>query len=336
MHGLHVERMDLRQIQTFVTVAELGTVTLASQRLHLSQPALSRQIAELEDALKVKLFDRIGRRLVLSSAGEQLLGDCRGLLSSCRALVDRAASLQSGDTGLLRVGMSPQQMESVVSAFLPLYAEAHPGVTVQILEGSGSEVLRWLERGEIDLAGALPHGIQVDTGRYGEIRLATVDQLAASHSARFLGDGGEIEIAELAKLPLLLLNTAFGFRRAFDATCGLAGVRCDIRFESGSPHTLMALAEAGHGVAVIPSALRADRYALRIQAITYRGQRLRERLTILWDKRRTLPPFARAFCDLWTSQAQRDVTVKLRRSEATERTAGSRGKRPPPLAGKRK
>ena len=56
----------------------------------------------------------------------------------------------------------------------------------------------------------------------------------------------------------------------------------------------MALAEAGHGVAVIPSAQRADRYALRIQAITYRGQRLRERLTILWAKRRTLPPFAAA------------------------------------------
>ncbi|HET7772561.1 MAG TPA: LysR family transcriptional regulator, partial [Burkholderiaceae bacterium] len=96
--------MDLRHLQTFVTVAELGTVTLASQRLHISQPALSRQIADLEDALKLRLFDRIGRRLVLSRAGEQLLGDCRGLLNASRALVDRAASLQAGDTGVLRVG----------------------------------------------------------------------------------------------------------------------------------------------------------------------------------------------------------------------------------------
>jgi DNA-binding transcriptional LysR family regulator len=312
--------MDLRQLQTFVTVADLGTVTLASQRLHLSQPALSRQIADLEEALKVQLFDRVGRRLVLSSAGQQLLGDCRGLLGASRALVDRAASLRSGDTGVLRVGLSPQQMESVVSAFLPMYAEAHPRVTVQVMEGNGSEVLRWLEEGDIDLAGALPHGIQVDPSRYGQRELATVDLLAASHPAKFLGNAGEIEVASVAKLPLLLLGTDFGFRRAFDAACGLAGVQCDVRFESRSPHTLMALAEAGHGVAVIPSALRSDRYAVRIQAITYRGQRLRERLTILWDKRRTLPPFAVAFCDLWARHAQRVVSVTRPTGDAAART----------------
>ena len=311
--------MDLRHLQTFVTVAELGTVTLASQRLHISQPALSRQIADLEEALKVQLFERVGRRLVLSSAGQQLLGDCRGLLGASRALVDRAASLRSGDTGVLRVGLSPQQMESVVSAFLPVYAESHPDVTVQVMEGNGSEVLRWLEQGEIDLAGALPHGIHVDPNRYGERQLATVDLLAASHPGRFLSNAGEIEVADVAKLPMLLLGTDFGFRRAFDAACGLAGVQCDIRFESRSPHTLMALAEAGHGVAVIPSALRTDRYALRIQAIIYRGQRLRERLTILWDRRRTLPPFAAAFCDLWAGHAQRVVPVARRTGDAIAR-----------------
>lgn len=333
MHPLHKARMDLRHLQTFVTVAELGTVTLASQRLHLSQPSLSRQIADLEEALKVQLFDRIGRRLVLSSAGQQLLGDCKGLLGSSRALSDRAASLQSGDTGVLRVGLSPQQMESVVSAFLPLYAGAHPRVTVQVMEGNGSEVLRWLEHGEIDLAGALLHGIQVDPNRYGERQLATVDLLAASHPTKFLGNAREIEVASVSKLPLLLLDTAFGFRRAFDSACSLAGVQCDIRFESSSPHTLMALAEAGHGVAVIPSALRADRYALRIQAITFRGQRLRERLTILWDKRRTLPPFAAAFCDLWAGHAQRvfpvtrptgDTAAQSVAGESTNRMARSR------------
>lgn len=320
MHHLHIAAsMDLRYLQTFVTVAELGTVTLASQRLHISQPALSRQIADLEEALKVQLFDRVGRRLVLSNAGQQLLDDCRRLLGASRALVDRAASLRSGDAGVLRVGLSPQQMESVVSTFLPGYAESHPGVTVQVMEGNGTEVLRWLEQGEIDLAGALPHGIHVDLNRYGERQLATVDLLAASHPARFLGNGEEIEVAGVSKLPLLLLGMDFGFRRAFDAACSLAGVQCDVRFESRSPHTLMALAEAGHGVAVIPSALRTDRYALRVQALTYRGQRLRERLVILWDRRRTLPPFAAAFCDLWAGHAQRVVPVTRRTDDAIAR-----------------
>ena len=67
-------------LQTFVTVAELGTVSKAASRLRVSQSALSRRIGELEAELDLKLFDRIGRRLVLTAVGEQFLGECRGVL----------------------------------------------------------------------------------------------------------------------------------------------------------------------------------------------------------------------------------------------------------------
>ena len=73
--------MDLRHTRTFVTVAELGTVSKAAQQLHVAQPALSRQITDLEQELGFRLFDRVGRRLVLTSEGQQFLGDCRGLLN---------------------------------------------------------------------------------------------------------------------------------------------------------------------------------------------------------------------------------------------------------------
>ena len=70
--------MDLRHTRTFVTVAELGTVSKAALRLRIAQPALSRQISDLEQELGFKLFDRVGRRLLLTGEGEQLLADCRG------------------------------------------------------------------------------------------------------------------------------------------------------------------------------------------------------------------------------------------------------------------
>jgi DNA-binding transcriptional LysR family regulator len=66
------------------------------------------------------------------------------------------------------------------------------------------------------------------------------------------------------------------------------------------PQTLLAVAEAGHGVAIIPSALRTHRYTLRIAGLTLRGRPLREPLAILWDKRRPLPAFATAFREMWT------------------------------------
>ena len=72
--------MDLRRLRTFVAVAELGTVSKAALRLRITQPALSRQIRDLQQELGLRLFDRVGRGLVLTSEGEQFLGDCRGAL----------------------------------------------------------------------------------------------------------------------------------------------------------------------------------------------------------------------------------------------------------------
>jgi DNA-binding transcriptional LysR family regulator len=68
--------------------------------------------------------------------------------------------------------------------------------------------------------------------------------------------------------------------------------------ESRTPHTLLALAEAGHGVAIVPSQLQTHRYALRIAGVTYQGKPVREPMIILWDRRRPQPRFATAFCDM--------------------------------------
>lgn len=107
--------MDLRHVRTFVTVAELGTVSKAALRLRIAQPALSRQIRDLEQELGFTLFDRIGRRLLLTSEGEQLLSDCRGLLNYASAVGERAQLLRHGETGVVRVAASPQHIESVLS-----------------------------------------------------------------------------------------------------------------------------------------------------------------------------------------------------------------------------
>jgi DNA-binding transcriptional LysR family regulator len=75
-------------------------------------------------------------------------------------------------------------------------------------------------------------------------------------------------------------------------------VELNIAFESRAPHTLLAMAESGHGIAIVPSSLRLERYALRVVSVTYRGAPLREPLTMFWYKQRPLPPYAKAFCDM--------------------------------------
>jgi DNA-binding transcriptional LysR family regulator len=128
--------------------------------------------------------------------------------------------------------------------------------------------------------------------------------LAACHLTLKLGKGAVIEIGQLSAYPLLLLHTDFMVRRTFDAACRLAGLTPNIRLDSRVPHTLLAMAEAGHGVAIIPSQLQAHRYDLKIVRITYRGKSVREPLAILWDKRRPLPRFASVYCDMLAKYMQ--------------------------------
>src|SRR6185436_4647315 len=107
----------LRRTRTFVTVADLGSVSKAALRLRIAQPALSRQIGELEQEVGFKLFDRVGRRLVLTGEGEQLLRDCRGLLNHASAIDERAQQLRRGGASVLKVAASPQFIEGVISDF---------------------------------------------------------------------------------------------------------------------------------------------------------------------------------------------------------------------------
>ena len=289
--------MDLRHVRTFVTVAELGTVSKAAERLHIAQPALSRQISNLEQELGLKLFDRVGRRLVLTGEGEQLLGDCRGLLNYASALGERAQLLRRGDTGTLKVAASPQFIEGAISGFLHRLRATFPQRAGEADRGHCLVRHPWHARARRD--SPWPKSPSRGSAQRSALReppLEAVDLLAACHAPLMLGKSGGIEIAHLAAHPLLVLDTSFVSRRTFDATCRLAGIEANIAFESRTPHTLLAMAERGHGVAIVPSAVRIDRYRLRMIRVTYRGKPLREPLAIFWDKRRPLPSYATAFC----------------------------------------
>ena len=121
--------------------------------------------------------------------------------------------------------------------------------------------------------------------------------LAACEPSLALGHAGMIDIGRLAAYPLLLLESGYSLRRMFNAACRLARVEPNILLESRAPHTLLALAEVGQGVAIIPSLLRTDRYTLRIVRVTHRRNPLRDRFAIQWDNRRPMPPYAKSFCE---------------------------------------
>ena len=301
--------MDLREVRTFVAVADLGTVSKAADQLHTTQPALSRQIAGLEDELGLKLFDRVGRRLLLTSEGAELLKECRGLLNYSRAVREHAYGLKRGDAGVLRVSSSPHLIEGLFPDFLRAYAKRYPNVQVRLVEAIGPQIFAMLEKGEIHLAQAVARALTPDEHRFTAYPLAPMEMLAACHPSLKLGKNGAVEIRALAPYPLLQATEDFAMRRSFDSACRLAGFTPNYILECRSPHALLAMAQAAHGIAIIPSALRIHRYVLRLLRILYRGKPLSEPMTILYDKRRPMPSYARAFCDMLAEHAKQVFPV---------------------------
>ena len=310
--------MDLRHLRTFVTVVDMGTVSKAALRLHIAQPALSRQIRALEEELGIALFDRIGGRLQLSSAGERLLGDCRGLLTYARHLSEQAQLLHRADAGVLHVAASPHYLESIFPDFLHVYRARFPHVDVRLEDVIGSSVVGMLERGEIHLAQATSRQLGPAQSHIGSKPLQPVEMLAAYPPALPIGRRGSIEIEELAPYSLLQTGAEYVIRRTFDAACRLAGFEPKNALESRSPHALLAMAQADHGIAVIPSAIRVDGYRLKIARIRFRGKVLSEPLHVLFDRRRYQPPYAVAFCDMLAVHVRRTFPLTRQNSRSRQ------------------
>ena len=284
--------MDLRHLRAFVTIADAGGVARAGARLHVSQPALSRQIRALEAELGLTLFDRIGRRVQLSVQGEDLLRRSRRLLDDAAALGERARALGRGHSGVLRVGATPQVLESLLADFVARHRRRYPGVAVHLIEGGGVRLAELLERGEVQLA-LIPAGDARFVGR----PVFPICALAVMSRAHPLSRRARLEVAELAEEPLLVLHHTFASRGWLEAACLVAHVRPRIALESGAPHTVVALARAGYGIAVIPSPTRFDPRGVRAVPLMQRGVAVGRWGLVAWDPRRFLAPYAERFVD---------------------------------------
>jgi LysR family transcriptional regulator, cyn operon transcriptional activator len=295
-------KMNLRHLRTFVAIVDAGGIHRAATRLHLTQPAASRQVQALEVEFGVLLFDRIGRRLHLTSEGEELLRRSRRLLAEAQSLSERASALRKGDTGILRVGATPMVIENTLSGFISQWRSRHPAVDVQLIEDGGIALPRRLDHGEIHF------GIMaVDELRFRFRLLYPVHGLAVvAKEHRFGRRHRTIDVADLMDERLMLLRGEYASRDWFDTACRVARIQPRVLLESGSPHALIALAASGYGVAVVPSTVVIPRERVRGIPLTQSGAALGRWLRLVWEPQRFLATYAETFA--------KDLVVYCRRS----------------------
>jgi DNA-binding transcriptional LysR family regulator len=190
------------------------------------------------------------------------------------------------------VGATPQVIENTLGPFLGPYRQRHPGVEVHLIEDGGNRLPARLRVGDIQLMLT----VVIDEA-FRQRPLYPVYAVAVSAKHHRLGKRRTVDIGELVQEPLLVLDRTFVGREWLDAACNVARIRPRVLLESRAPHTIIALAAEGHGVAVVPSTVAIRDERVRGAPLTQRGSAIGRWLTIGWDPQRFLARYAERFVE---------------------------------------
>lgn len=278
--------MEWRHLRSFLTVAEFANVSRAADASFISQPALSRQIKRLERDLGVRLFERVGRRLRLTNAGEVLFVRARLLLEEAEHTSTLIREAADRTVGVLRVAASPVTLRYVVVPALPIVQRSFPKVEVHLREVDYAEALALLLRGETHIAFG-PISQHSDEFYYEPIyttRLYAV--LSPSHR---LASKEEIRADDLVTEQLLLVKAGRSAQIIYELAYQAVGFHPQPAFESHMVDTLLLLAEQGYGVALLTDLVPTTAYNVRALPLMHEGKQLEATLIVAWDRRRELP-----------------------------------------------
>lgn len=270
--------MELRQLRTFRSVAELGSLSKAADRLRIAQPALSRQIKLLEHELRTKLFVRNGRGMALTDAGKVLLARIGGLVRQLEQVRDDVASLSGAPSGQVVLGVVPTVSAVLASRLAQAVLRAQPGISLRIVESYGGHLLDWLHRGELDVA--------MIYGRGPDLHLRT--ETLARDELMVVGARGSglarrkgVSIDWLARQPLILPSPSHGLRALIDAAAAKRKLALNVLLEADSFRVHVDVVESGRGYTVLPpSAIFRELQQGRLEATPIASPRLTRELVL--------------------------------------------------------
>jgi DNA-binding transcriptional LysR family regulator len=303
--------MDSRIYSGFIAVAELASVTQAAKRLNLTQSALSRQLKALEASMGLKLFEKVGRGVRLTPAGETLKARVDAVLTAERSLRSLADDLKADQAGLLRIGACSQVIQRYLAGFLPGWIAANTGIELRLEDEGGAELLDRLHAGAVHIAISaaptlLPDGIA-------QVLLGKLEFMAVALPALLPAGDGMIPMDAVLDRTILTLNSRHASREVFDAACRLLGRVPRVAMESYSPQSLFAMAEAGMGVAVVPSSAQRFAPGLVARPIALRDARIEFAICAHWSQRAPMPAYGQRFLEALTAHIARVEADSQRR-----------------------
>ncbi len=288
--------MELHQLRYFVAVAETGSFTRAAEREGVTQPTLSEQILRLESKGKGigrQLFDRLGRKVVLTDAGNVLLSHAQSILAAMGE-AERAVR-DSTEGGRLRVGAIPTVAPFLLPIAVTRFHKAHPEVKIQLKEDLTERLLADLLSGELDI-GLMALPIRDD--RLHVEKLFTEPLVMALPPKHRLAAKTEVKLGDVVDEPFILLDDVHCFGDQVLSFCHRGGLEPRVVCQGEQIVTLLAMVAANQGVSVVPEMAAVADVA---KSCVYRplGKPTPTRtLCAVWHKQRFRPASLRAFVDV--------------------------------------
>lgn len=286
-------RITLRQLETFATVARLGSFSRAAEALHLTQPAVSIQIRQLTETVGMPLFDQAGRSLRLTAAGEELLTTTRNLDDIWNRFESTIDALRGLKRGTLRVALV-----TTAKYFLPrmlgAFCKRYPDISIELEIANRDRVVERLRHNEDDLyvMSYPPEDLDIVVHPFLDNEMVVLAPRGHWAAER------RLSLAELAGEPFLLREPGSGSRRAIDDFARQAGVKLRVRLALGSNEALLELAGTGMGLAVISRHALGERLEGEgLVILDVEGFPLHRPWNLVHLRHKILPVPARAFLD---------------------------------------
>jgi LysR family transcriptional regulator, cyn operon transcriptional activator len=280
---MNLSAIDLRLLRSLVVLSRASSFVRAAEKLHISQPALSQHMSELSAALGIPLFEKVGRRSVLTDAGRSFANAVVVALERLEDTLLEHSSAQSKVSGTLRIAATNTYLNALAIPVASSLANDHAGLRLSLREMPAHEILRALEEGTVDLGISPRVGVR-KTLNAEHLFTEPFGVIGSAH--RIKGLGKPSRLSNVLRQPLVLLNTDYLMRQQIDRQANLENISLNLRLEvSGAQAMITALRQSDW--ISIGSAL-STLYEPELRFKPLRGAHL-SREAVVYQRSRTTP-----------------------------------------------
>jgi len=283
--------MTLAQLRTFCTVARLNSFSRAAEKLHLTQPAVSAQVVALEDALKVKLFDRVGKKVSLSESGRTALAAAEEILERVSRLDQELADLRELKAGRVVIGASQVVGVYLLPELLARFRGQYPGIEIGVRVETAKRVIDMLVEGVLDVA-LVGEGSPIREERIAVKPILRDELVLIVPSNHVFAQMKSVPPESLRQMPFVLPRRDSASSESLMEQLAAAGIAPDSVMELGNIGAVKRAVEAGLGISIVSRiAVAHELEDGRLRPVKLRGLKLERQISICWHHGK---PFSKA------------------------------------------